>query len=229
MTPTHSGRPLVLFCGVCATFLAGMAVHALVGGGAIPSRQHAIGSNAGSVSSGRSGPGPTKFSNGIPAGFARSKDGARAAAVAYVRTGQVLIDLPTEELDQAVRAISAVGSADEQVSIVEHQLDEVRAVLAPGTGPTRYVQAALATRVDAFAPDRARVSVWNVGILSRNGVADPQAGWYTSVFDLVWERGDWKLWSETTDPGPAPGLNSGMSPSTSQELDAALDGFTPWE
>lgn len=229
MRATQQRRPLLLICAGCAAFLAGIAVHALSGGAAIPSTQHAGGSNAGSSTSGRSGPGPTKFSNGIPAGFARSKDGARAAAVAYVRTGQVLIDLPPDELDQAVRAISAVGSANEQVSIVEHQLDQVRAVLAPGTGPTRYVQAALATRVDAFAPDRAHVSVWNVGILSRNGVADPQAGWYTSEFDLVWERGDWKLWSETTDPGPAPGLNSGMSRATSQELDAALDGFTPWE
>src|SRR5439155_5210111 len=107
-------------------------------------------------------------------------------------------------VDEAVREMSSTGSADVQVSTTEQQLDELRRVLAPGTGPTRYLQAVIATRVDAYAPDRARVSVWNVGVLSRIDVAAPQAGWSTSVFELVWEHGDWKVWSETITPGPAP-------------------------
>ena len=61
------------------------------------------------------------------------------------------------------------------------------------------------------------------------GVAAPQAGWTTSTFDLVWERGDWKVWAESIAPGPAPALNGGVAPATSVELDAKLDGFTPWE
>ncbi len=115
-----------------------------------------------------------------------------------------------------------------QVSTTEKQLDQLRAVLAPGTGPTRYLQAVLATRLDTFAPDRAAVSVWSVGVLSRMGVAAPQAGWSTSVFDLVWERGDWKVAAETITAGPAPALNDGTAPATSEDLAAALDGFVPW-
>ena len=156
-------------------------------------------------------------------------DGARAAAVGYVLTGQVLIDLPTTAVSEAVRAMSSAGSADVQVTTTQQQLDQLRSVLAPGTGSTQYLQAAIATRVDAFTPDRARVSVWNVGVLSRMGVAAPQAGWTTSVFDLVWERGDWKTWSETITPGPAPALNAGTAPATSGDLQASLDGFAPWE
>ncbi|MDP9335451.1 MAG: hypothetical protein M3Q30_19390 [Actinomycetota bacterium] len=214
---------------VCAAFLAGMVAHGLVGGAVTPRAEHSVGSNAGGDPSGRGSPGPARYSHGIPAGFARSKDGARTAAAAYVLTGQVLIDLPPTAVDAAVRLMSSAGSADVQVSTTEQQLEQLRAVLAPGTGLTRYLQAVVATRVDAFTPDRARVSLWNVGVLSRIGVAAPQAGWTTSTFDLVWERGDWKVWSETISPGPAPALNGGAAPATSDELEAKLEGFTPWE
>jgi hypothetical protein len=229
MTATRQRRPLILIGVVCAAFLAGMVARGLLAGAVTPSVEHSVDSNAGADLSARGSPGPARYSNGIPEGFARSPDGARAAAAAYVLTGQVLIDLPPTAVDEAVRAMSSAGSADVQVSTTEQQLDQLRAVLAPGTGLTRYLQAVIATRVDAFAPDRARVSVWNVGVLSRMGVAAPQAGWTTSTFDLVWERGDWKVWGESIAPGPAPALNGGVAPATSVELDAKLDGFTPWE
>jgi hypothetical protein len=111
---------------------------------------------------------------------------------------------------------------------MQTQLKRLRAVLAPGNGPVQYQQAVLATRVEAVTADRARVLVWNVGVLSRAGVAAPQAGWTMSVLELVWERDDWKIWSETIAPGPAPALNAGATPATSEQLAAALDGFTPW-
>ena len=75
-------------------------------------------------------------------------------------------------------------------------------------------------------PPRARVSVWHVGILSQAGVAPPQAGWAVSVVDLVWERDDWKLEQESVTAGPAPILDASAAPVTSEQLEAALDGFT---
>ena len=226
MMAKRSNRPLVLFAIVCTSLVAGAAVRGVLTHPATTRVDPSIASNA---ETGRSGPGPTTYRDGIPSGFAQSADGARAAAVGYVLTGQVLIDLPTTAVSEAVRAMSSAGSADVQVTTTQQQLDQLRSVLAPGTGSTQYLQAAIATRVDAFAPDRARVSVWNVGVLSRMGVAAPQAGWTTSVFDLVWERGDWKTWSETITPGPAPALNAGTAPATSGDLQASLDGFAPWE
>ena len=86
----------------------------------------------------------------------------------------------------------------------------------------------LATRVDAFAPSRARVAVWSVGVLNRTGVVAPQAGWTTSKFELVWERGDWKVWAEDVAPGPTPMLNEGAPPATDDEFDAAVRGFEAW-
>jgi hypothetical protein len=226
---THDQPPRKLLIVLCVgAFLAGLVVRGFTASSSARTVGHAaanpIGGNERSLA-----PGPAKYRDGIPSGFAQTKDGARAAAVAYVLTGQTLMNLAPTLVDDAVRSMSAAGSADTQVSTAEDQLDRVRQVLAAGTGPTNYQQAVLATRVDAFTPDRARVSVWHVGVLSRAGVAAPQAGWNTSVFDLVWEQSDWKVWGETITPGPAPALNASATPATSDQLNAALNGYTPWE
>ena len=144
-------------------------------------------------------------------------------------TGQVLIDLSPGRMDAAVRSMSSAATAAVQVATAQQQLDQLRQVLAPGTGPTSTCRQSWRHDVDAFAPSRAEVSVWNVGVLSRVGVAAPQAGWDTSTFELVWERSDWRVWSETITPGPAPALNAGVAPATAEALEADLDGFTPWE
>jgi len=229
MTTAPSRRPITVTVVLLAAFLTGIAARGLVGPSSPPSPGPNSGSNSVARHQDSTSPGPVGHHDGIPDGFARSKDGARAAAVAYVLTGQALIDLAPASMDTAVRSMSSSASADVQVATAQQQLDQLRQVLAPGTGPTRYLQAVLATRVDAFTPDRADVSVWNVGVLSREGVAAPQAGWDTSAFELVWERSDWKVWSETITPGPAPALNAGVAPATAAALEADLNGFTPWE
>jgi hypothetical protein len=219
----HTRRRLLTICVVSAAFFIGMATRGMVG------RSPNARLQRGDHSAVAVTPGPTRYRDGVPQGFAQTKDGARAAAVAYVVTGQALLSLTPALVDDAVRSMSAVASADRQVTAAQNQLERLREVLASGSGPTKYVQGVLATRVDAFTADRARVSVWSVGVLSRRGVAAPQAGWTTSAFELVWERGDWKVWSETITPGPAPALNAGVAPTSSDGLESALDGFTAWE
>lgn len=179
--------------------------------------------------SGKKGePGPREIRVGVPVGFAHSADGARSAAATYVTTGQLMLDLAPTEAADAVREMAARASADEQVRDLLGQLSDLRDRLANGTGPARYLQSVLATRVVAFGPSRARVAVWSVGVLSRRDVAPPQAGWTTSTFDLVWERSDWKVWAEDVKKGPTPMLNEGASPATDDEFDTALRGFESW-
>jgi hypothetical protein len=84
----------------------------------------------------------------------------------------------------------------------------------------------LAWRLDAYTPDRSRVSVWRVGVLSVAGLTAPLAEWTTVVYELVWERGDWRIWSETQTPGPTPRGHPSESPSTPDQLRTALAGFT---
>ena len=85
----------------------------------------------------------------------------------------------------------------------------------------------IATRIDAFAPDRARVRLWRVAVLSRDGMTNPGEQWATVTYDLVWEDHDWKIWSESIVPGPAPSPTDAQL-ATPQELDASLSGFRPF-
>lgn len=167
-----------------------------------------------------------QLEHGVPAGFAHTADGAVAAAASFVCTGQAILDMDPLSAEEAVRQMAAASTADQQVADTLAKLRAARAALAGGTGATVYRQAAIAWRVDAFSPDRARVAVWSVGVLARDGVAPPQAGWATSTFDLAWERGDWKIESEVIVPGPAAILDNSAAPATASQLIASLQGFT---
>ncbi len=226
---SNERRGLVLraVAGLVLAFLTGMAARTLFVDARPSSDTRSVHTGSGTEAS--SSPGPEGSRAGIPFGFARSETGAQAAAVSYVMTGQTLIDLPPTRVADAVRMMAAAASADRQVDEANEELGHLRDVLADGSGPIRFLQSVLATRIDAFSRSRARVSVWSVGVLSRSGAVQPQAGWTTSTFEFVWERGDWKVWSETIAPGPTPSLNAGAAPASSRELDRALNGFTPWE
>lgn len=171
------------------------------------------------------GTGPADTSDGMPSGFARTREGAIAAAAAYVTTGQRLLDLDPITAERAARRMAANAFADRFAADTMTQLRTARETLAGGSGPIIYRQAVLAHRVEAFDSHRATVAVWNVGVLTREGVAPPQAAWATSTVDLVWEHGDWRIWSETIVPGPAPILNDSVAPATSAEFTRVLDGF----
>jgi hypothetical protein len=171
--------------------------------------------------------GPARPSLADPDDGTRTSEGARTAAISFVTNGQALLEMDSAAVELTVRAEAATGTADVQVRDVSARIASVHTVLASGTGPIHYRQAALATRIDAFSPERARVAVWHVGVLSRAGIAPPQAGWATSVVDLVWEASGWKLASERVTPGPTPIPDHSAAPVTAAEIDAALDGFRP--
>lgn len=173
------------------------------------------------------GPGPARPFVASPSGSAPSRDGAITAAVSFVTNGQALLDLDPLEAERIVREQATSSTADAQVGDLRQRLAAIHRALAGGTGPIRYWQAVLATRVQAFNPGRAQIDVWHVGVLARAGVAPPQAGWAVSVVDLVWERNDWKLEHEAVTAGPAPMLDASVEPASNAQLAAALDGFDP--
>jgi hypothetical protein len=162
----------------------------------------------------------------VPAGFTRSEAGAVAAATSFLTTGQALIGMDPLAAEEAIRQMASAATSDRQVDDTLEQLRGLRDVVAGGTGPIVYRQAALAYRVDSFDRDAARLAIWHVGVFTRDAIAPPQAGWSTSTFELAWERGDWKIVDETVVPGPAPVLDGSSAPATSRQLIASLDGFS---
>jgi hypothetical protein len=203
-------------------FLAGMAARGAVGGE--PSQPQAAPPTP--AVSGRPGPGPTREVDGAPAGFARTRDGARSAAIAFTATlSQRLLYLDPEAADSAVRAAAADAFADALAADAQAALAAAREPLTAGTGTTWWVVQPLAVEVEAFSPERARVSVWLVRVLARQGVVVPQSSWVTETVELVWEDSDWRLWSDTSTPGPTPVLDGSDVPASAAQLDAQLAGF----
>lgn len=169
---------------------------------------------------------PRLDASDVPVGFARTQAGARDAAIAYVQMGDLVLSL---DPSAAANVLRRVASRESSVQFVQTELDafsQLRDALGRGSGPIRLRVGVIATRVDAFSQHRAEVRLWRVSVLSRDGMTNPGEQWATVTYDLVWEQGNWKIWSETDVPGPDPAASSSQL-ATPRELEAALVGFEP--
>lgn len=219
-TSRRATRPLAAAALAAVVFLAVMAARGALGDG------EATGAEAADAVPVEDGVGPAREADGIPTGFARSREGARAAGIAYTATlAQRLLYLEPHEAEAVVGAVAATAASDALASKAATDLTSVREALSQGTGVTWWIVQPLADKVEAYSGERARVSVWLVRVLSRTGVVVPQSSWLTESVDLVWERGDWRLWSSTTTPGPSPVLDGSDMPASAPVFDADLTGF----
>jgi hypothetical protein len=151
---------------------------------------------------------PTRGS-GTSSGYRRTRDGAAAAATAYIGAldGPALLDAP--RLRKTLTQIAAAESLDGLVRAYEEAAMQTRERLGIGTAPEPVVilrAVPMGYRIDRFAPDAATVSLWRVGIVGSGGTVEPQQSWRTETVSLVWERGGWKVASFRSSPGPTPPL-----------------------
>jgi hypothetical protein len=216
--PAVTLRARTLAVALAATALTGMGARGLLASPPTTPRSSAI-------PAART-PGPRSTTAGLPTGFAPTEAGAVAAAATYLRQGQRLLDRSTADRLAALRAIASSAAANGYPTQVSAELAELDGIAARGQGHLTWAVSVLATRVDAYRAGRARVSIWRVGVLSVTGLVAPLAEWTTVDDELVWERGDWKVWAETQTPGPTPAPHPDARPSTPGQLQAALAGFT---
>lgn len=156
-------------------------------------------------------------------------DSATVAAVRFVCSGQLLLDTPPGQLAEVIRDLWTESAADAAITDTVAQLVDLRDQLAAGRGATRYRQSVISTRVESTTPSEATVSLWWIGVLSRDGAALPQAQWSTSRITLVLDDGRWKVSSQSTVRGPTPDHSSDAEPLSTTELERSLDGFVDWE
>ena len=219
-------RSLAVAGAAAVVFLGGMAARGALVDRPASDTQAPAGAAAAASHADAIGPGPTGDVDGAPAGFARTRAGAQAAAIAYTATlSQRLLYLEPAAAEAAVRAAAADASEDSLTADALDSLQAARHPLTEGSGATWWIVEPLAVKVEAFSTDRARVSVWLVRVLSRQGVVVPQTSWVTETVELVWEDGDWRLWSDTSTSGPTPVLDGSDLPASAAELDAELSGF----
>lgn len=158
-------------------------------------------------------------------GFSRDVAGARAAAMTFASASQRWLYLEDVEVEASVAAVSTPVAAP---ALAREVLDEVRVAresLSNSPGRVWWIVRPLAVDVDAYTPDRARVVVWTVTVLSASDVALPQSDWTTVTVDLAWHDGDWRVDAIADVPGPTPMLGPRDQPWQPEPFDDALDGF----
>jgi len=169
--------------------------------------------------------GPSIERDGLLVGFAHDPAGAVAAATTYVREGQRVFDLPPAARVASLRDIAARAAADGFAANETAQLGRLDQAAQRGIGPLSWLVTVLATRIDAYTSQRARISLWRVGVLSVEGMSSPLAEWATVDYELVWEAGDWRIWSETQVPGPTPIGDPNQALTSPSQWRTDLHGF----
>lgn len=147
--------------------------------------------------------------------FPRTREGATAAATAYVSalSGQALLD--TNRLRGIVERIASGRARAELVSAYTTAATETRRRLGVDSSPNASVflrVAPVGFRVAAFTENESSVLVWRVGIVASGATVQPQQVWTTETVGLVWEDDTWKVTDLGSAPGPTPPLSASASP-----------------
>jgi hypothetical protein len=158
--------------------------------------------------------------------YARTSEGAAAAATAYLSalSGPVLLD--PDAVGRTLTRIVSAASRDGLVSAYRAAAVRARGQLgvASASDPSLVLRAAaVGYRVDGFQRSAATVSLWRVGIVGGPATVEPHQSWRTETVSLIWEDGTWKIDAVRSSPGPTPPL-AGV-PTGYAELTAAIPTF----
>jgi hypothetical protein len=157
--------------------------------------------------------GPRRVENGVGVGYARSQEGAVAAAANYstVLSSALILD------DERRRAAIDTLAAPEARRRLQRSFDQAVASLRAGLGltegtgdGTRVLLRAtpVGWRVEEYGGGTAKVAIWLTSVGgSLGGAQGPvpvREGWGTTTVHLRWVDGDWKQLASATTEGPVP-------------------------
>ncbi|MCI3931591.1 hypothetical protein [Streptomyces sp. AN091965] len=172
---------------------------------------------------------------GIPAGYAKTEQGAQSAAANYaVALGSAEM-FDKSKRDGILKAIMAPSS----VAKFKADLDKAYSadffknvgLNANGSTPSGYQfvsrTSPIGTKVTDFADGRATVAAWCGGLLGLAGERSTKPvtnSWFTITMKLAWIDGDWKITTHTQKDGPAPVPGDDRA-SGSEEIADAVEGY----
>ena len=152
----------------------------------------------------------------------RTLDGAKAAAIAYLRLAEAIVSLDDAEAARLQREASSSTAADGLVAELRRRLDALRRSFPEGTPAFRV--APLAVRAAWRDADRVETEIWYVGVvIPRQSVAYEE--WRTSRYQFIWQRGAWRIEAESSEPGPRPSSQAQPVPVSGPALAALLAKF----
>ena len=161
----------------------------------------------GQVRTGESPSGPLRVVDGVGMGFTHDEAGAVAAATNLVLTLEQAAHVDRTTAIEAYEALAAEASRDPLGADMAAVWDALHAGLETNGPPggRLFVRAVpVGQAVTRYSPERATVEVWTLSLLVADGGLRPVATWETASVELVWEAGDWKVWSVTSRAGPTP-------------------------
>lgn len=228
-------RAMVTVVGVMVLLIAAIAF-ANRGGNSTDDPENTSNPDTRAQPTSPTGDSPVKnTTDGIPAGFPRSAEGAQSAAANFaVALGgdqmftpegrHRLVDaLYTPDL--AERTKSGMDAAYSEDFLANLGLD---AEGEPPSGMTFISRTIpVGTTVKEYEDATATVSVWYTGLI---GLAGPESDvpvrttWHTWTFELRWSDGDWKITADSQKPGPAP-VPGDVPAATDEQIEEAVEQF----
>lgn len=163
-------------------------------------------------------PGPTRTANGVPVGYAHTRDGVVAAAANYgvALAGPLFLD--DAKRAAAIRQIGTAAYVRRTLPAAAAAARQLRSSpIGQGlrqSAATLYEGAPLAYRVVSYSPAQARVEIWSLALLGNDAGVQPQVSYGTTTTTLRWQDSDWKFDSSTTSVGPTPALSRGQTPTS---------------
>jgi hypothetical protein len=200
------------------TSVAGFVLGVVLVAAAFGLGHWSAGTPGGSGSGGSgAGPGPSRAENGVPVGYAHTRQGAVAAATTFVTVVDGPMVFQPDRYHQAVGTLALPSARAEIESDAERMMDTM-----PGAGDVmasaqqgRAVvcrTVPLAYRLDAYDDRQARVSIWAESLLAADGAVAPRQSWATVTVTITWRDRDWKL----ADIGAYAGGSDGPVPAVTQ-------------
>jgi|GEM_PF-2255251 len=165
----------------------------------------------------------------------RTEMGAQQSAIDFAGTVQQRLLY----LTKAAAKDLLISWSDDSTSLADLDADIARiatlqSTLTAGGGNLWWSVTPIASHVEAFDTDRARVSVWVVQVVGSD--VNPQLGgdaiaptvdFRTTVVDLVWHStAGWSIWNTSSTPGPVPMMSATSTMSAPTEFMDALGDFT---
>ena len=155
-------------------------------------------------------------SSGRPPVLRATPRSAVAAALHYLDAlrWDVLVDVARRR--RVIRSLADRAAARRLETAVATQAEPVAgAVRVP---PVVARPAVIGYRVDRFARERARVSVWGF-VLFATGAYEPATQWSTSRVELVWRSGRWLVTDVRSHGGPSPDSSLGALAGTTRRFE----------
>lgn len=155
-----------------------------------------------------------------PLGYARTKDGAAAAAESFVKVGSSSLITDGHEYSKVLTAMAApewkVTAKQTGRNAVAFFQDRYGADGSLFTGP-------IATEVENLTQDVASVNVWSVSVASGDRRPEGEQVWSLTRLRLRWIKGDWHIAAQVTKSVSAPTLIEGQRLGSIGELADRFD------